>query len=161
MIDPAGDAIFDAVSTTYTPGSAAEKAPKNAEEWTTVRHNALMVMEGANLLMMPGRHIAPGSEKPGAAKQRNSKEPAAELDPAQIEVRVARDRAAWVKLARGLSAAASQALKAAEAKDPQALLAAGDALDTACENCHLRYWYPNQTELLDKADKLLRQQRKP
>ena len=111
----------------------------------------------AHLRRPPGRHIAPGSEKPGAPKQRNSKELGGELDPSQIEVRVSKDRAMWVKLAQGLFAAGSLALKAANAKDPEALLAAGEALDTACENCHLRYWYPDQLELLDKADKLLRQ----
>src|SRR5437762_3543304 len=42
MIDPAGDAIFDAVSTTVTPTSTEEKAPKNEDEWTTVRNNALI-----------------------------------------------------------------------------------------------------------------------
>jgi hypothetical protein len=161
IIDPAGDAVFDAVSTTLTPTSTEEKAPNSEEEWTTVRHNALLVIEGANLLMMPGRHIASGSERPRAVKPRNSKEPEIELDPAQIEARVAKDRSKWVAFARKLSAAGAQALKAADARNPEALLAAGEALDTACENCHLYYWYPSQTELLNQAEKLLRGAAKP
>jgi hypothetical protein len=35
-------------------------------------------------------------------------------------------------------------LKATEAKDANALFEAGDKLDTACENCHRQYWYPNE-----------------
>ena len=32
----------------------------------------------------------------------------------------------------------------------QALLAAGEDLDNACEQCHLEYWYPGQVELFKK-----------
>jgi hypothetical protein len=38
------------------------------------------------------------------------------------------------RLAREFSAAASKALKAAEAKSPDAVMDSGDAIDTACEN---------------------------
>ncbi len=27
----------------------------------------------------------------------------------------------------------------------------GEALDTACESCHLRFWYPDQERLLKNA----------
>jgi hypothetical protein len=35
------------------------------------------------------------------------------------------------------------ALSAADAKDLKALGDAAGGLDTACENCHKIYWYPN------------------
>jgi len=31
-----------------------------------------------------------------------------------------------------------------EAKDKEALLEAGDAIDQACESCHFTYWYPKK-----------------
>jgi hypothetical protein len=34
-------------------------------------------------------------------------------------------------------------LQAIDARDTEALLNAGDAIDRACESCHLKYWYPN------------------
>jgi hypothetical protein len=34
-------------------------------------------------------------------------------------------------------------MKAAEAKDSQALFKAVSGIDKACESCHLHYWYPN------------------
>jgi hypothetical protein len=35
------------------------------------------------------------------------------------------------------------ALAAIDAKDPLALLDAGEQIDTACENCHQVFWFPN------------------
>jgi hypothetical protein len=163
MLDPAGDFIFDAVATTVTPAGTVEKAPKNDAEWAVVRSNALILIEGANLLMMPGRHIAPGSEKPLARGQAvpTPAELGGELDPIAIEARVRVDFPNWVRLARGLQVAAAAALKAADAKDVHGLLASGDMIDEACEACHLRYWYPDQLKLLEKADRLLRERHKP
>jgi len=34
------------------------------------------------------------------------------------------------------------ALKAIDAKNVMGLLDAGEGIDNACENCHLKYWYP-------------------
>jgi hypothetical protein len=158
MIDPASDVVFNAVSSTTTTGGVVEKAPKTDEEWAVVRNNALILLEGANLLMMPGRHIA--SDADGSPARPTSKEPQIELNPADIEVRVSRDRRGWIRRAQELGRSAAMALKAVEAKDPDKLLQAGDRIDTACENCHLRYWYPGQSPLLDEAVRRLRQ-RKP
>ena len=159
MIDGAGDPIWDEVSTTVTPTGTVEKAPKTDEEWGVVRNNAFILIEGANLLMIPGRHVASGSEKtlPKGKSLPAAAELGGELDPIAIEARIKVDRPMFIKLARGLQTAAMGALKAANAKDVQGLLEAGDAIDDACENCHLRYWYPDQLKLLDSADKLLRQ----
>ena len=35
------------------------------------------------------------------------------------------------------------ALQAADARDVEKLFASGDEIDRACENCHVKYWYPN------------------
>jgi hypothetical protein len=70
---------------------------------------------------------------------------------------VARDRRGWIRRAQELRDSAATALKAVDAKDPPKLLEAGDRIDTACENCHLRYWYPGQSRVLDEAVRRLRQ----
>jgi hypothetical protein len=59
MIDPASKVVFKAVSSDVTADGVVETAPKNDDEWAVVRRNALMMVEGANLLMISGRHIAP------------------------------------------------------------------------------------------------------
>jgi len=153
IISPASKAVFDAVSTEVTATGAVEKAPKNDEEWATVRNNALMMVEGANLLMLPGRHIARGPVDAKAAHE------AGELTPPEIEARVAKDRATWNRLAAGFRNAAMVALKAAEARKPGDVQAAGEGVDGACENCHIRYWYPDQVKTLDRADQALRKRK--
>ena len=134
MVDPAADSIWNSVSTTITKKGKEERAPRTDEEWGTVRHSAIALQEASNLLQIPGRHVA----LPG---QKN--EQGIELQPEQIEALINQDRQAWIRLTHGLHDAATEALHAAEAKDPARVLESGDAIDNACEHCHQRYWYPH------------------
>ena len=93
-------------------------------------------VEGTNLLMMPGRHVARPHEK--------SETPGVELEPEEIEANINKDRAQWNKLAKGLYDTSMEALKAIDAKDVNALIDIGGRMDMSCENCHMAYWYPNQ-----------------
>ena len=145
IIDPASKIVFKAVSSEETANGVVETAPKNDEEWAVVRRNAVLMVEGANLLLTPGRHMAP----PAAAHKHNE----GELAPAEIEVRVAKERAAWNRFAAGFRDAALLSLKAAEGRKTQDFGPAGEAVDNACENCHLRFWYPDQDQLLLNAPK--------
>ena len=142
MIDPASKIVFGAVGTTATNGVEQQKEPKTDEEWAVVRENALLMIEGSNLIMMSGRHVA--------APSLANKAGAGELTAAQIETRLAKDRAAWNKLAREFGVAAGAALKAADAKSPDGVMESGEGIDAACENCHLRFWYPDQEKLFQK-----------
>lgn len=54
----------------------------------------------------------------------------------------ARDKAGWMTMARKEVDAAQAVMKAAEAKDADALSSAGDALYETCESCHARYLLP-------------------
>lgn len=137
MVDPSADIIWNSVSTTITKKGREEKAPHTEEEWATVRHGAIALIEASNLLQIPGRHVA----LPG---QRN--EQGIELQPDEIENRINQDRHAWILLAHGLHDAATQALQAAEAKDPAKVLESGDVIDNACEHCHQTYWYPHPAQ---------------
>jgi hypothetical protein len=132
IVDPAADTIWNSVATTITTKGIEEKAPHTAEEWTAVRRSALQLLEASNLLQIPGRHVA----KPG---ERN--EQGIELQPEQIETLINQDRQAWISLAHGLHDAATQAINAADAKDPAKVLESGSQIDEACERCHQQYWY--------------------
>ena len=148
MVDPSADFIFGAVATTISIRGTETKAPQNDNEWAVVRNHALSLVEAANLLMVPGRRIAsPASIAAATVLSEESasvadKAASIELTPEEIERRVASNRGAWLRQAQELVDAAVQALKAAEAKDVDALLDSGDAIDAACEHCHLKYWYP-------------------
>jgi hypothetical protein len=135
IIDPSADVVWNAVKTVIDHGRPTEHAPKTDEDWAEVRRHALIVSEGANLLMMPTRPVAP----PGAP----SLAPGIELTPEEIRALIDRNRNGWNVYVQGLQNALTPALAAIDAKDSQALFAAGDKIDTTCENCHQVFWYPN------------------
>ena len=51
----------------------------------------------------------------------------------------AADDGDWITISQAMIEAAKVALKAIEAKDAEALLLSGEALNESCDNCHQRY----------------------
>ena len=49
------------------------------------------------------------------------------------------DKGDWVKMTRDMMAQGEKAMKAAEAKDKEGIVAAGGDLNNTCDNCHARY----------------------
>ena len=49
------------------------------------------------------------------------------------------DKGDWVKMTRDMMAEGEKAMKAAEAKDKDGIVAAGGDLNNTCDNCHARY----------------------
>ncbi len=144
MVDPGADVIWDSVETIVSAKGTEEKMPRTDEEWKNVRNHALMLLEATNLLQIPGRHVAKPGEK--------ADDPKVELAPEQIQTLIDQDRASWVKFAHGLHDATIESFKAIEKKDVEGLLNSGDGIDKACENCHLKYWYPNEAKNLQQQE---------
>jgi hypothetical protein len=136
IIDPAGDMVWDSVATTIDKGGIHETAPKSDEEWFKVRSGLIMMIEGSNLLMVPGRKVARPGEK--------SETPGVELEPSEMDELIAKDRQAWYDRAKALHDIATSVLPIVDAKDAQKLFDVGEDIDKACENCHRQYWYPNE-----------------
>jgi len=134
MVMPNADAIWNSVTTNVTDKGVEEKAPKTPEEWKAVRGAAITVMEATDLILMPGRRVAAPGEK--------EQDPNVNLSPEKIEALINSDRPTWIKMAHDLHDAMLPALKAIDAKDAMALSDAGAGIDKACEDCHLKYWYP-------------------
>jgi hypothetical protein len=135
IVEPPADELWGSVATVVTAQGTDERQPKTDEEWQKVRHDAVSIIEAMNLITMEGRHAAREGSK--------SENPGIELEPAEIEKLIADDRPALFKLANALQGATSDALRSIDKKDPEGLLTAGEKMDNACENCHLKYWYPN------------------
>ena len=135
MVDPSGDFLFESLVEISDEKGTRTKAPETDEEWMEVRARAITLLEAPNLLVMPGRKVAQAGEK--------SKNPAVELSPEQIQPLIDGDRPSFIRRAGVLQEAAMAVLKAADAKDKNALFDALEKIDRACENCHLQYWYPN------------------
>jgi hypothetical protein len=145
MVDPSADDVWDAVTTEISASGTVEKVPRTDEEWTKARHGALRLVEASNLLMMPGRHVAQPGQK--------SEFPGIELEPDQMEALINKDRDAWIRRAKGLHDAVIPVLQAIDGKDPQKLFELGAGIETACENCHMQYWYPNEKTLSIPSDR--------
>ena len=134
-VDPAADYIWESIGTEVSAAGVIDKRPQNDEEWKEERRRAVLLVEAANLLMMPGRKVAKAGEK--------AENPEVELGPEEIEALINKDRAAFVKLAKEFQETAIEQLKAVDERNIEELLRTGGDLDTRCENCHKTYWYPN------------------
>jgi hypothetical protein len=49
------------------------------------------------------------------------------------------DQGDWVKMSQAMADAGQIALKAAQAKSPEGILEAGEAINMSCDNCHQKY----------------------
>ena len=138
MIDPSADFIWESVSSTVTAEGTEDKQPRTEAEWNEVRRHAIIVTESANLLLIEGRHVAREGRKlddhgtPG------------NLTLEQVEQAIATDRATFVAFGQALHDAGAALVKAADEKDVQGIMTAGETLDSVCESCHLKFWYPGQ-----------------
>jgi hypothetical protein len=138
MIDPAADFLWESVSTTVTKGKVVEKQPHTNEEWAEVRRQAIILAEGANLLLMDGRHVV----KEGATLEDHGT--AGNLTAEESEQTIGKNRDTFLAFAKALRDVGASLLVAADAKNPQGIIDAGDTLDQVCEGCHLKFWYPGQ-----------------
>jgi hypothetical protein len=136
IVDPSADVVWLSVTTVQSAEGTVDTVPKTDEDWKKVRQGAIALTEAANLLMMPGRHVAGPGEK--------SETPGVELEPLEMEALIEKDRASWNLRAKGLHDAGIEVLQAIDAKDAQKVFEIGEHIERACENCHSQYWYPNE-----------------
>ncbi|HEX2583644.1 MAG TPA: hypothetical protein VHL14_00825 [Steroidobacteraceae bacterium] len=137
IVDPAADSLWESVETTVIAKGTEEKQPRTDEEWKTVRHHAITLVESANVLVIPGRHVVHTSKSLEDAH-------VAGINKAEdIQKLIDDNPEAFESYAVALRAAGEQALAAIDARDVPALVNAGGTIDAACEQCHLHYWYPN------------------
>ncbi len=137
FIDPSADALWQAVRFEMDATGAHEVVPETEEEWEALRKHAISIIEGANALMIPGRHVAaPGS---------TTEFPAYEYLPEEVEAKLAEDRLSWLGFAQSLQTSAFSVMDAINARDVTRLGETGGLVDQACENCHSQYWYRTES----------------
>ena len=134
IIDPSADALWGAAGTVIDKQGTQDMSPKTPEEWLNVRRAAVRIIEGANLLMMPGREAAPVGAK--------SEAPGVELEPPEITALIKKKRKSFDAFAKALQALGSEALRASEAKNVPLLEDIGGRMEDVCESCHQTFWYP-------------------
>jgi hypothetical protein len=136
QVDPAADLLWASVSTVITAAGAQEKRPRTAAQWLIVRHSAVSLIKASNLLLTGRRRVSQNGRSTDDADVPGIESPQA------MQRAIDADPAAFGQAAIALRAAGIKALRAIEARDPDALTEAGGDLDEACEACHVRYWYP-------------------
>lgn len=139
MVDPSADFIWESVAHYSTPTGTEDKQPKTDQDWENLRLATIRLVEGTNLLLIPGRKVAV------SGKELDREETASEA-PEDIQKHLDSTRDSFIGLAHNLHDAGMEAMRAIEAKDIAALDAVGEKLDAACESCHRTYWYPNAPE---------------
>ena len=87
IVDPAGDLVWDSVSTVIDKQGMKETVPTTDEDWFKVRSGVITLIEASNLLQVPGRAMARPGEKSVA--------PGVELEPSEMEEMINKDRATW------------------------------------------------------------------
>lgn len=136
VVDPAADGIWEAFSVTATKTGTEEKRPQTDDAWNALRHQAIALLEGGNLLLIEGRKVAhPGKklDDEGTPGIRSAQE---------VELALVADRSGFVKAVHDFQDAAAAVLTAIDARKPEAVVEAGGGLDKTCEACHVKYWYP-------------------
>ena len=134
IIDPSADVLWGAVGTVVDREGIHESLPKTQEDWRDLRRAAVRIIEGGNLLTMPGRDAAPVGTKSDA--------PGVELEPAQIAALIEQNRETFDIFAKELQVLGSEALRASEARNAASLLDIGARMENVCESCHQTFWYP-------------------
>lgn len=138
LIEPSAEFLWESVSSTATLEGVEEKQPRTDEEWAEVRKHAIIVAESANLILLEGRHVA------REGKVLDDHGTPGNLTAAEAEQAIAADRATYEGFGQALHDAGVAFLKAAEERNPQGILDAGETMDQVCEGCHLKFWYPGQ-----------------
>ncbi len=136
IIDPSADTLWGAAGTVIDKEGVHELLPKTQEEWLDLRRAAVRIIEGANLLMNPGREVAPAGTKSEAS--------GVELEPAQIAALIKKKRKSFDAFAKALQGVGLETLRAGDAKNADLLLEIGARMEDVCESCHQTFWYPQE-----------------
>lgn len=136
-VDGPSDYIWEAVSTTSDMKGVHERQPRTDEEWHQFRRQAMLLVEAANLIAVPGRRVSNGD------KTIENKEP---LPAAEIQQRLDANHDALLGFASALRDTSLKLVAAADKKDVEAITNIGGELDEVCEACHKVFWYPDQNQ---------------
>jgi hypothetical protein len=136
-VEPSAFGVWESVSSETTAQGTVNKAPQTDAEWTEVRGHAVVLAEAANLLLVKGRHVT----VPG--KQLEDSDAKGISTPEEIQHAIDAAPNEFFSFAQALQAATQSSLNAIDAKNTTALVEAGGAIDTVCEDCHSKFWYPN------------------
>jgi hypothetical protein len=113
IVDPAAIALWGRAGTEDTQHGTVYLTPDTEEEWALAEHEAAIVAEAGNLLVLPGR-VRKLAEADGD----------------------------WVRYSRQMTEQALAVKAATEKRDPDKMFSTGGDLYQACVTCHEKYYIP-------------------
>lgn len=140
QVEPTAFFVWESVGTEITAQGTHEKSPRTDAEWTDVRGRAVLLAEAANLLLIGDRNVAAHGKALADSDVKGIS------TPVEIQKAIDTNRDQFRAFALALRGAAQQAIAAIDAKNTAALVEAGSSIDTVCEDCHSKFWYPNAQE---------------
>jgi hypothetical protein len=114
VIDPAAQGVWSRAGWFIDESGESSLFPAIEAEWAAAENAAAMVVEGGNMLLLPGR----------------------------VRVLPEGDNGDWTTFAGILSQRALAVKAATEARDTQAMFDTGGELYQACVACHEKYYAP-------------------
>ncbi len=139
-IDPLADVIWGETSKAYGDDGRPQPGKLTPEEWAKVEQAARdMRVAAEKIASDPDIEVT----KPGAKLLDEGRVPEA-VTAAQVALYVQRDRPGLAVHARELMKEALDIENAAKARDSVKAVYLAEQLDEVCEQCHVRYWYPEQ-----------------
>jgi hypothetical protein len=143
VVDPSSEFLFDSVQTIVDERGTTEIAPRTEEEWAQVRARADVLLRVPAMLTAEGRR--------GARPRDRAANPEVELETPELQALLQTKHDDFALRAQKLHEAVSIIKRAIDAKDKDALLNSLNDMDVACEGCHVRYWYPKDSQAVQAA----------
>jgi hypothetical protein len=135
VVDFSSDYIWKAVTITTDQKGMHEVQPRTDAEWHEFRRRAVLLVEAANLIAVPGRKVAHGD------KTVEDQQP---LDVTKIQQRLDTGHEKLVGFAGALREVSLKLVDAADKHDVAAVTELGGTMDEVCESCHKVFWYPDE-----------------
>ncbi len=113
VIDPAAIALWGRAGSLETENGTIYLTPETEKDWAAAEHEAAIVAEGGNLLLLPGRRLS-----------------------------LAASDDDWASFARDLTRAALAVKAATVKRDADSMFKTGADLYQVCTDCHEKYYGP-------------------
>jgi hypothetical protein len=148
QIDANADALWDVSNTAIANDAGLDPSQMTDEKWDKIAALAGKLQAGAQALsaLNPIVVVKPGMK----IKDEDSKYSETS---AQVQGYIDKDPEDLHGMAAALASHAGDIAAAARAHDAAKAGLLIDQLDTVCESCHVKYWYPDQRAIIEQYSK--------
>lgn len=144
VVAPQVQVIWDVSNNAMDDDGNPDASKVSAAQWQQIVEAAERVRDMSLSLALATPVVVAG---PSVALQDEGNPEAS--TPAQIQAFIDADPAGFADHARKLATSAAELLAAAHAKDAAKMGDIANGIDQVCEECHTRFWYPQQAAAVE------------